>query len=371
MIIQFKKLFQRLCGEQLQWDEPLPDALQREWKTLVDDLRHSSLVSIPRSYHQGILDSVCSYSLCGFCDASTTAYAAVIYLVAKTETSTHTQFLASKTRVAPIQTLTIPRLDAVSSVLDSAIPDFMIECYTDSTVALHWIRGTTKEWKPFVQNRVNEIRQKITPDRWKHCAGVTNPADLPSRGITIAELHVSRLWRFGPDWLGLGQISDDHPEMPGECLDELKASSKQSHSLDTTEVKPTIGELIECARFSSFSRLVRVTAYVLRAVETFKSKRASQGSSPLSTEELADAECRWIEDSQMTLNCEDSFDSLRLQLNLFLDENGLWRYGGRLANANLPYFTKYPLMLPRNHPLTPLIVNDAHRHVLHNGYMKP
>ena len=176
-----------------------------------DDLRHSSLVSIPRSYHQGILDSVCSYSLCGFCDASTTAYAAVVYLVSKTETSTHTQFLASKTRVAPLQTLTIPRLEllsalllarlttAVSSVLDSAIPDFTIECYTDSTVALHWIRGTTKEWKPFVQNRVNEIRQKITPDRWKHCAGVTNPADLPSRGITIAELHVSRLWRFGPD----------------------------------------------------------------------------------------------------------------------------------------------------------------------------
>ena len=49
---------------------------------------------------------------------------------------------------------------------------------------------------------------------------------------------------------------------------------------------------------------MRVTAYVLRAVETFKSKRASQGSSPHSTEELADAECRWIEDSQMTLNCE-------------------------------------------------------------------
>ena len=106
---------------------------------------------------------------------------------------------------------------------------------------------------------------------------------------------------------------------------------------------------------------------MLRAVETFKSKRASQGSSPLSTEKLADAECRWIEDSQVTLNCEDSFDSLRLQLNLFLDENGLWRCGGRLANANLPYSTKYPLLLPRNHPLTPLIVNDAHRRVLHNG----
>ena len=43
------------------------------------------------------------------------------------------------------------------------------------------------------------------------------------------------------------------------------------------------------------------------------------------------------------------------------------RSGGRLANADLPYSTKYPILLPRNHPLTPLIINDAHQRVLHNG----
>ena len=76
---------------------------------------------------------------------------------------------------------------------------------------------------------------------------------------------------------------------------------------------------------------------------------------------------RWIEDSQRNMEHEKSFDSLKSQLNLFLDENGLWRCGGRLANADIPYSTKYPVLLPRSHSLTPLIINDAHKRVLHNG----
>jgi len=99
----------------------------------------------------------------------------------------------------------------------------------------------------------------------------------------------------------------------------------------------------------------------------FKSKRADQSGSSLSTEELSDAERRWIEDSQRNMEHEKSFDSLKSQLNLFLDENGLWRCGGRLANADIPYSTKYPVLLPRSHFLTPFIINDAHKRVLHNG----
>ena len=80
VIIRFKRLFQKLCEQQLQWDEALPDALLREWKALVKDLQDSSLVSIPRSYYEGIDGDVTSYNLRGFCDASTTTYAAVVFI---------------------------------------------------------------------------------------------------------------------------------------------------------------------------------------------------------------------------------------------------------------------------------------------------
>ena len=89
VIIRFKKLFQKLCEQQLQWDEPLPESLQGEWRILMEDLQNSGVVSIPRSYHEGIVEDVSSYTLCGFYDASTTAYAAVVYLVMETERCPH------------------------------------------------------------------------------------------------------------------------------------------------------------------------------------------------------------------------------------------------------------------------------------------
>ena len=373
VIIRFKRLFQKLCQAQVKWDDGLPENLQGECKLLVEDLQKSSPISIPRCYQQG---EVGSYILCGFCDASTTAYAAVVYLVMKMEEGgeRNGRFLASKTRVAPLQALTIPRLELLSALLlsrlvtaaltavESCLSVSEIECHTDSTVALHWIRGTCREWRPFVENRVSEIRRKTPPDLWNHCPGATNPADLPSRGMTMSELQVSHLWNFGPDWLKLGSVTSVLPEMSEECVKELKTSSKTTHNLVATDAQPTMGKVIDCGRFSSFRRLVRVTAYLLRAVKCFKEKKACTAG-PLSAEELLEAECHWIKDCQV---CVGTDKSLKAQLNLFLDEKGLWRCGGRFAYADLPYATKYPLLLPRKHPLTPLIVTDAHRRVLHN-----
>ena len=69
-------------------------------------------------------------------------------------------------------------------------------CFTDSQVTLFWIKGIEKDWRPFVQNRVEEIR-KLTPvDIWSHCPGKENPADLPSRGLTPVELTISQLWKY-------------------------------------------------------------------------------------------------------------------------------------------------------------------------------
>jgi len=90
--------------------------------------------------------------------------------------------------MAPLQTLMIPSQEllsavlvarlilAVKSALASAWPGLEVECFTDSTVVWYWIKGTAKEWKPFVKNRVNEIRQKTTPNLWSHCPGSSNSA---------------------------------------------------------------------------------------------------------------------------------------------------------------------------------------------------
>ena len=57
------------------------------------------------------------YSLQGFCDASQRGYVVVVYLRVESEAGIYTQFLCSKTRVAPVKKLTIPRVELLSALL--------------------------------------------------------------------------------------------------------------------------------------------------------------------------------------------------------------------------------------------------------------
>ena len=153
--IKFKILFQKLCQNKVEWDSTLPEELMQEWKDLVADLGEGGPVSMPRSYFHNVNGTPLSMTLYGFCDASTRAYAAVVYLVLRTEATTTVHFVVSKTRVAPLQAQTIPRLEllsafllsklivAVSDSLQPTLSQLEISCFTDSQVALYWIRGIT------------------------------------------------------------------------------------------------------------------------------------------------------------------------------------------------------------------------------------
>ena len=151
--VRFKLLFQRLCESKADWDEPLTGTLLAEWKSLSSDLERCEPILIPRHCIGIDSSSVKSYSLQGFCDASQRAYAAVVCLQVETEVAVHTHLLCSKTRIAPIKEVTIPRLELLSALLLARLmsttrnalePDIRINqltCFTDSKVALYWIIG--------------------------------------------------------------------------------------------------------------------------------------------------------------------------------------------------------------------------------------
>ena len=54
------------------------------------------------------------------------------------------------------------------------------------------------------------------------------------------------------------------------------------------------------------------------------------------------------------------------QFSLFLDGR-IWRCKGRLEKADLPYSAKHSALLPKQHPLTDLIIQESHECVMHNG----
>ena len=115
------------------------------------------------------------------------------------------RFLSSKTRWTPLSEQTIPRLELLSAVVLSRLIHSIKEalssemkidkflCWTDSKTAWYWIFQSQKEWKPFVQHRVDEIRKLVPEECWNHCPWADNPADLLSRDVNSRELETSVL----------------------------------------------------------------------------------------------------------------------------------------------------------------------------------
>ena len=82
---------------------------------------------------------------------------------------------------------------------------------------------------------------------------------------------------------------------------------------------------------------------------------------------LTRAKLLWVKDAQHSISQRNDFESYKRQFNLFKDEKEVWRCEGRLSNADVSYAVKNPILLPRDHPLTTLIVREAHERVFHNG----
>ena len=204
---------QELCKSKLSWDQLLEGEALIKWCSIVDGLAMSQPTTIPRCFLSSVEDEMKLYRLYGFCDASTVAYAAVNYLVEEKGDSKYSRFIVSKTHVSPLKVQTIPRLELLSAVLLARLMTNVTgslnarlslkepQCFTDSQVALYWIKEIRREWKQFVQHRVDEIRKLIPAECWEHCAGKSNPADILSRGLTPiqSELAENKLWRKGPE----------------------------------------------------------------------------------------------------------------------------------------------------------------------------
>ncbi|RVE43851.1 hypothetical protein evm_011519 [Chilo suppressalis] len=153
-----------------------------------------------------------SYKTLGL-DASENAYGVCAYSRTFSETGELTvRMICSKSRVAPVKSVSIPRLELCGAVIgaklfnriNSILPgDLVTKTYlwSDSTIVLCWINMSPHLLKPFVKNRVIEINELTSNATWRHVDGKINPADLLTRGLYIDELSKSSLWWNGPAFL--------------------------------------------------------------------------------------------------------------------------------------------------------------------------
>ena len=116
-IIKAKILLQWVWESKIGWDDLLPQALHQSWLQWRSELHLLAERNIPRCYYPKQTD-IASIKLHGFCDTSEDAYAGVIYLrVLDRCGNVHISLVISKTKVAPIKRLTIPRLELCGAKL--------------------------------------------------------------------------------------------------------------------------------------------------------------------------------------------------------------------------------------------------------------
>ena len=375
-----RMFLQKLFQANIQWDETISDDLAKEWNSLFSRIDRTQKLIIPRYYFGNVTAKPLEIELFGFCDSSELSYAAVVYAKIKVNGQARTSLVMSKSRVAPLAKLTIPRLELLSALIlgrlritvkasfDPVFNVKIMRCWTDSITALYWIRGDEREWKLFVENRVMEIRNLVSKDLWHHCPGEQNPADLPTRTSHPAKLEQNINWFHGPAWLSMERASwpshQNNVEPSEDCLAEIKPLAKEHTALLVqVEKHHTISKVVDCERFSSYKTLLRVTAYVIRFVEHC---RGIKNEEDLSLKEIQRAENYWIYDMQGTI-AKKKLEELQTQIGSFPDENCIIRCKGRLQNSNLTYESKHPILLPKEHYVTKLIVRDCHKRVLHNG----
>ncbi|KRY83374.1 hypothetical protein T4D_14840, partial [Trichinella pseudospiralis] len=369
--VRAKMLLQLLWQEGTSWDDLLPVPVAAVWRNWKGELTNLAQVRFDRACIQCLLMEWVHMDLQGFSDASGSAYGAVVYLrLVHGNGKVEVRFLAAKSRVAMIKKLSLSRLELMAALLcarlithvkrEADLPIRSCFCWSDSSVALCWIRSDAQRWKPFVANRVREIQEVTSSDWWRHCPTQDNQADLASRGRPVSKLSDESLTQVATAGQGCVAKNEDRPRKDSR---EGGVGAPKTALIMTTSLKFDLWSVMEITRYGSYGKLIRVTAWCLRFISNARLPMETRG---LSATETREAEKTWIRQVQVSAYGPGSHRRKDLQqFNPCLDEDGILRVGGRLTFAELPQETRNPILLPHGDEVVKLLIQHVHEQQLH------
>lgn len=289
IIIMEKILLQKLWKIKVDWDDPISNDIECQWKDYKNQLSEISNIVIPRYV-------ICpdTMDICG-------------------------------------ATLLVKLSKRVQEALNLQLHE--IHYWSDSTITLAWINGEPSRWKTFVNNRVSMIQTDTKKIQWKHVRSDDNPADLISRGTSANTLSTSSLWWSVLDWLKLESSRCPSREISSTEIRDVPEERKGAISL-VTDLKFDIFE-----RSSSWTKLRRIVGYCKRFAENCRASKSGKErlTGPLRMVELERASVSLIMQCQKQLFEEEiiqlkkslvvSSQSKLSNLHPFLDIDALLRVG--------------------------------------------
>jgi hypothetical protein len=370
-ITPLKILIQDLWEAGYGWDDEFSEEWRKRATSAVAYLTAAAKMKVPRWI--GTKKGRENTTLHCFVDASGRMYAGVIFVRVKTDTGAITHLLASKARLVSPKMREgnfSGRFELLACTLGAKLAQSVVEAlgwidvavtfWSDSRVALHWIRGAPEKWEVFVRNRVRQIRE--VAGTWRYVPTKTNVADIPTRerGVDVKQ------WRRGPEWLSLSEDqwpAEEPMEVEGRVGVEAKIARVQEGDVWKELVTPRV------------SRWRVLVGSVRRIIERVRRQAGRQESDTVELEEAAVAVIiRAVQRSAFADECEALAEGKEVSrrspladFNPFLDGSGVLRMGGRLHKTKqVPPEAVHPAILPRAGSVE-LLVLSVHADLVHAG----
>ena len=355
---------------QLDWDDSIGEEERKNWVSVFRDLFQAEKHPIPRCVKPQLYSGDPEFIF--FSDASEQAYGACIYVrYAMLNGSFVSRLLISKTRLAPIKKISIVRLELCGALISARIKSLLdkemrIEvqnycCLVDSKIVQAMIQKESYGFNTFVALRIGEIQESTKKENWFWLEGSLNIADVLTRGEGLNDEEAILRWQHGPQFLSLPRelwpIESNVSEL------ELPERNDFSLCMLTSDNAQSIDNTIFIERYSTYLRLLRVTARVLKVKES-KSLLAMLQNPTAS--DLEKAKNWWIQEVQKGLISDvqkGKFD----RLGVTKDSAGTIFVGARVLRRNAMSEDGSPLvLLPHNHRFSRLVVEHTHN-LAHSG----
>ncbi|XP_062704072.1 uncharacterized protein LOC134286474 [Aedes albopictus] len=387
--IQLKIIFQELWRLQSGWDDEIPDGLVPRWMEWLNETARLGEIRLPRYYHPAV-PSFSDVELHAFCDASDKAYACVIYMVHRRKERSHVALVYAKSRVAPLKSQTVPRLELQGCVLASQMisvlqTEIMIDItrlyfWTDSKICLCWLKSDQK-LTAYVGARVMKIKENGHGVQfWHWVPSQLNVADLATKYSKIGSMQE---WLRGPDFLYRDSSTwpvDESLEMSSEEFTSFHSEitvKDVTGPLCCAAFKENLIDLPDIARFSDFNRLIRSTAYYLKMRRLLVlPKREKPDRLTINVRDMDEARKEWYRKVQSE-TFESELRSLKMSgyvksssrlktYSPFLHD-GIIRMRGRVQDDSKPFEVNNPVILPDGHPFCTLLIRMYHIANAHQG----
>ena len=211
----------------------------------------------------------------------------------------------------------------------------------------------------------------VPPSRWFFVPTGLNPADVGTRPVSLENIDLD-FWLNGPQFL-----LSDCKDWPSQTFLLSEKEAKLEERVVTTSIfsvvveAKEIGEVLDCSKFSSLDKLLRIRGYLVRFIFTLQTKKKNSDdyrSGDLSTEEILVSKEHWLKYEQLFIANSDKYEKVKNPLKLYYDKKGILRLTARVIDVeNFNFDKKFPILLQNDSHFTQLVIRKVHEEHYHCG----